>query len=292
MIQSMTGFGRGEANNDDFRITIEIKSVNHRYCDVSVRLPRKLNFLETTIRNYIKDHVNRGKIDIFVNFEDTKGKSYSISYNKEIAKAYYDGLNSISNDFNVDNKISAYMISKYPEVFSMTEEDVDEEVLKELVIKALDDSMVSFVNTRNTEGEKLRTDLIDKLNDIKELVDKIRVKSPKVVERYRKRITEKVNELLGDSKIDDNVLASEIVVYSDKVCVDEEMVRLDTHIDHMITTLNEGDSIGRKLDFITQEMNRESNTILSKSDDVEVSDLGIQLKTEIEKIREQIQNIE
>lgn len=292
MIQSMTGFGRGEAANEKYKITIEMKSVNHRYLDVSVRLPRKLNYFETVIRNQIKEFAGRGKVDVFVNFENLEGSSGAIRYNPDVASAYLMGIRQIATDFDVEEHIDAYHLSRFPEVFTMEEEDMDEEMLLGLITEAMQEAGNKFTESRCLEGEKLCQDILGKLDYISSLVDEIVKRSPQMVEEYRQKLTEKVQQLLGDTKLDENVLATELVIYSDKVCVDEEMVRLRTHILHMKETLSEGERIGRKLDFLIQEMNREANTTLSKANDIDISNYGIELKTEIEKIREQIQNIE
>lgn len=292
MIQSMTGFGRGEAGNEKYKITIEMKSVNHRYLDVSVRLPRKLNFLETAIRNQVKEFAGRGKVDVFVNFEEIGEGSSAIRYNPDVASAYLKGIRQIAADFNVEEQIDAFHLSKFPEVFTMEEEDMDEEMLLSLITEAMNAAGKKFKESRSMEGEKLYHDILGKLDHISSLVDEIIKRSPQMVDEYRQKLTEKVQQLLGDTKLDENVLATELVIYSDKICVDEEMVRLRTHIMHMKETLSEADRIGRKLDFLIQEMNREANTTLSKANDIDISNYGIELKTEIEKIREQIQNIE
>lgn len=292
MIQSMTGFGRGEAANEKYKITIEMKSVNHRYLDVSVRLPRKLNYFETAIRNQVKEYAGRGKVDVFVNFENLEGSSGAIRYNPDVASAYLMGIRQIATDFDVEEHIDAYHLSRFPEVFTMEEEDMDEEMLLGLITEAMQEAGNKFTESRCLEGEKLCQDILGKLDYISSLVDEIVKRSPQMVEEYRQKLTEKVQQLLGDTKLDENVLATELVIYSDKVCVDEEMVRLRTHILHMKETLSEGERIGRKLDFLIQEMNREANTTLSKANDIDISNYGIELKTEIEKIREQIQNIE
>lgn len=292
MIQSMTGFGRGEASNDNYKVVIEMKSVNHRYCDISVRLPRKLNFYDTVIRKLVKKYANRGKIDVFVSFEDVTGKIISVKYNKEVAAVYLNGIRQISRDFLLNDTTDAYMISRFPEVFTTEETELDEDILMQLIQDALDSAGEKFVESRTIEGKKLQEDLLEKLDTVLGLVEEIEKRCPRILAEYRKKLTDKVTELLGDTKLDENVLATELVIYADKICVDEELVRLKTHIVHMKQTLSEEENIGRKLDFLTQEMNRESNTILSKSNDIEVSDYGIRLKTEIEKIREQIQNIE
>ena len=276
MIQSMTGFGRGEAANEKYKVTIEMKSVNHRYLDLSVRLPRKLNFYEPAIRNQVKEFAKRGKIDIFVSMEQLQENAESIQYNPQIAAAYLSGISQMADEFSIDGTIQAYQLARFPDV----------------VTQALRDACEKFAESRRIEGEKLAKDLSEKLDHISDLVDKIETRSPQIVEEYRKKITEKVEQLLGDTQIDENLLATEIVMFSDKICVDEEMVRLRTHVEHVKETLAAGENIGRKLDFLIQEMNREANTTLSKANDSEVSEYGIDLKTEIEKIREQIQNIE
>lgn len=292
MIQSMTGFGRGEAANEKYKVTIEMKSVNHRYLDLSVRLPRKLNFYEPAIRNQVKEFAKRGKIDIFVSIEQLQENAESIQYNPQIAAAYLSGISQMANEFSIDGTIQAYQLARFPDVFTKAEEDDNEEEWIPIVTQALRDACEKFAESRRIEGEKLAKDLSEKLDHISDLVDKIETRSPQIVEEYRKKITEKVEQLLGDTQIDENLLATEIVMFSDKICVDEEMVRLRTHVEHVKETLAVGENIGRKLDFLIQEMNREANTTLSKANDSEVSEYGIDLKTEIEKIREQIQNIE
>lgn len=292
MIQSMTGFGRGEATNDKYKITIEMKSVNHRYLDVSVRLPRKLNIFETTIRNQVKKIANRGKVDVFVNIEDLGMGSSAVRYNSQVASSYLQGLRQIAEDFQLEERVDALSLSRFPDVFSTEEEDLDEDMLLSLITQALEQAGVKFKDSRIKEGKPLCQDLNAKLDNINRVVDEIAKRSPQIVAEYRQKLTEKVNELLGNTQLDESVLATELIIYSDKICVDEEIVRLRTHVEHVKDTLQEGENIGRKLDFLVQEMNREANTILSKSNDVEVSNYGIELKTEIEKIREQIQNIE
>lgn len=292
MIQSMTGFGRGEAANEKYKVTIEMKSVNHRYLDLSVRLPRKFNFYEPAIRNQVKEFAKRGKIDIFVSIEQLQENAESIQYNPQIAAAYLSGISQMADEFSIDGTIQAYQLARFPDVFTKAEEDDNEEEWIPIVTQALRDACEKFAESRRIEGEKLAKDLSEKLDHISDLVDKIETRSPQIVEEYRKKITEKVEQLLGDTQIDENLLATEIVMFSDKICVDEEMVRLRTHVEHVKETLAVGENIGRKLDFLIQEMNREANTTLSKANDSEVSEYGIDLKTEIEKIREQIQNIE
>ena len=292
MAKSMTGFGRYEASNDECKVTVELKSVNHRYCDISVKIPKKLSFFESIVRSELKKYASRGKIDVFVGYEDyTEGKS-QLKYNKELAASYVNGIEQLSKDFMLENTVDAYTISRFPEVFVIEEQEMDIDKFKEVLIEAVDRACEQFVQSRETEGEMLQKDLLGKLDVLLESVEFIEKRSPAIVEEYRNRILDKVKELLGDTKIDESVLATELIVFSDKICVDEEVVRLRSHIVHMKDTLMSDEGVGRKLDFIAQEMNREANTILSKANDIEVSNHAISLKTDIEKIREQIQNIE
>lgn len=292
MIKSMTGFGRCEIAENDRKFTVEMKSVNHRYLDVNIKMPKKLNFFESSIRNELKKYISRGKVDVFITYEDFSEATTNVHYNKELAGEYLMYLKQMAQDFQLENDIRVSTLSKYPEVFSMEEVDVDEEELWKELQKALDGAAELFVETRITEGENLKNDLIEKLDGMLKLVDFISERSPQIIAEYRQKLEDKVRELLGDNTVDEGRLLTEITIFADKVCVDEEIVRLRSHIETTKNTLIEGGSIGRKLDFIAQEMNREANTILSKANDLEVSNCAIELKTEIEKVREQIQNIE
>ncbi|MBE6015924.1 MAG: YicC family protein [Lachnospiraceae bacterium] len=292
MIKSMTGFGRCEVADEQRKITVEMKSVNHRYLDVGVKLPRKLNFFETSIRTLLKDYVQRGKVDVFITYEDFSEGTVSVKYNEELAKEYLTYLNKIETNLEVRNDISVMSLSRLPEVFTLEEQSVDEEELWSIIEKVIKGAAEKLVETRISEGEKLCKDIIDKLDYMLTNVEFIEKRSPETVEEYRNKLKDKLNEVLGDVSIDENRLATEVVIYADKICVDEETVRLKSHISHMKDTLLAGGAIGRKLDFIAQEMNREANTILSKAGDLDISGKAIELKTDIEKVREQIQNIE
>ena len=292
MIRSMTGFGRCEIQSGEKKFTVEMKGVNHRYLDVNIRMPKKLYFFETAIRSYLKKYIQRGKVDIFVTYEDLSEGQMSLKYNEALAAEYLDYFKQMEEKFGLENDVRISALSRYPEVFTMEEQDVDEEEMWNGLREALDGACVQFVSARETEGEKLREDLIGKLDDMKAVVEKIEERSPQILSEYREKLEEKVKELLTDTQIDESRIAAEVVLFADKICTDEEIVRLKSHIDHMKSTLQAGEGIGRKLDFIAQEMNREANTILSKANDLTVSNYGIDLKTEIEKVREQIQNIE
>lgn len=294
MIRSMTGYGRQETVTQDYKILVEIKSVNHKYCDTSIKLPRHLNMFETLIRNILNEYICRGKIDVFVSYEDYSKSGISIKYNDNIAAEYMDIFNKISGDFDISKDISAAALSRYPEVITVEELTADENVLKEIVTKAVTLAAEKFVESRKAEGANLKKDILEKLDRITESIACIEERYPKSLEEYRKKLYGKVTELLGslNVNIDESILATELVVYADRVCVDEEMVRLKSHVEAMKDVLECEGSIGRKLDFIAQELNREANTTLSKSTDIAISNNAIDLKTEIEKIREQVQNIE
>ena len=292
MIKSMTGFGRCEVQEAERKITVEMKSVNHRYLDVAIKMPKKLNFFEAAIRNELKNYIQRGKVDIFIAYEDYTDTNVCVKYNKELAAEYMGYLNQMAEDFQMDNDVRVSTLSRYPEVLTMEEQTIDEEKLWQLLSKAIKGAAEGFVNTRIKEGENLREDLIGKLDGMLKLVDFITERSPQIIAEYKQKLEDKVKELLEDAKVDENRLLMEVTIFADRVCVDEELVRLRSHIETTRDTLLKGGSIGRKLDFIAQEMNREANTILSKSNDLEISNHAIELKTEIEKVREQIQNIE
>ena len=292
MIKSMTGFGRCEVQKDARKFTVELKSVNHRYLDVNIRMPKKLNFFETSIRTLLKFYANRGKVDIFITYEDMSQAQVSVKYNPAIAAEYMKYLRQMGEEFNLENDVRVSTLSRYPEVFTMEEQSEDEEELWNALKEALEGAFVQFVETRKTEGENLKKDILSKLNNLEEQIVFIEERSPQIVAEYRAKLEEKMKELLADTQIEENRIAAEVILFADKICTDEEVVRLKSHIRHMRDTLDEKEGIGRKLDFIAQEMNREANTILSKANDIEVSNHAISLKTEIEKIREQIQNIE
>ena len=292
MIKSMTGFGRYEYEDASRKITVEVKSVNHRYLDVNIKMPKKLNFFESAIRTLLKEYIERGKVDIYITYEDFTENNLSLQYNKALAGEYLKYLNQMAEEFGLENDIRVSTLSRYPEVFAMEEQPVDEDEMWSSLEKALRGAFESFVESRVREGENLKKDLCEKLDNMVSYVDFIEERSPQIIVEYRARLEEKLRELLADNQLDDSRIAQEVTIFADKICVDEETVRLKSHILSMKDSLNAGGSVGRKLDFLAQEMNREANTILSKSNDLKISDTGISLKTDIEKVREQIQNIE
>ena len=292
MIKSMTGFGRFEYKKKKKKYTVEMKAVNHRYFDVSIRMPKKFNFFEAAIRNTLKNYVQRGKVDMFITYEDRTETNFSLNYNEHVAAEYLKYYHEMAQQFLLENDVTVSVLGKCPEVFTLEEQTVDEDEIWSALEKTVVGASEQFVESRIREGEALKTDLLEKLDHMLENVSRVEARYPDIIAQYRLKLQEKVKELLGDAQIDEGRLATEVVLFSDKICTDEETVRLRSHIESMKKELIHGGSIGRKLDFIAQEMNREANTILSKANDLETSNIAIDLKTEIEKVREQIQNIE
>lgn len=292
MIKSMTGFGRGESADEKRRITVEMKAVNHRYLDISIKMPKKLNLFEAAIRSFLKTYVQRGKVDVYISYEDLTDSSMQVRYNPHIAGEYYRYLNIMAEEFQLENDVRVSTLSRYPEIFTMEEETPNEEEIWPFLQEAVKMACEQFVEAREREGANLKKDMLDKLKEMNWNVLAIEERSPQIVKEYREKIMEKAAEVLGDVQMDESRIAAEVVLFADKICTDEETVRLKSHILTTRETLDLNESIGRKLDFIAQEMNREANTILSKANDLTVTNIAIALKTDIEKIREQIQNIE
>lgn len=292
MIKSMTGFGRSEIVKGNRKISVEIKSVNHRYLEAGIKMPKKLNVFESRMRDLLKKYATRGKIDIFINYEDDSENQVNLKFNQNIADEYMSIFNNMSEKYNLKNDMTVGGLARFPEVITMDEVQEDEEELWHFIEEAMKAALEQFVNTRILEGENLKKDILGKLDHMEELVAFVEKRSPEIMKEYRSKLESKVKELLGDTTIDESRIATEVIIYADKICVDEETVRLRSHIEHARKCLNEDGGIGRKMDFIAQEMNREANTTLSKANDIEISNAAIDLKTEIEKVREQIQNIE
>ncbi|WP_394522162.1 YicC/YloC family endoribonuclease [Lacrimispora sp. JR3] len=292
MIKSMTGFGRYETVTDEYKISVEMKAVNHRYLDLSIKMPKKFNFFEAGIRNLLKNYIQRGKVDVFISYEDYTENKLCLKYNSALAAEYMDYFAKMEAQFGIENDIKVSSLARFPEVLTMDEVPEDEDQMWKFLSETVEEAAKRFVETRMTEGETLKNDLMKKLGYMTELLDFIEERSPKILQEYRTKLEDKVKELLASASIDEGRIATEVTIFADKICVDEETVRLRSHIENTKTELEAGGSVGRKLDFIAQEMNREANTILSKANDLEISDKAITLKTEIEKVREQIQNIE
>ena len=292
MIRSMTGFGRAETNEDGKKITVEMKSVNHRYCEISTRMPKKLNFYDSAVRQLVKKYVVRGKVDVYVSLQDDSDSGSNVKYNEAIAKEYLGYLKQMSDELGVANDVTVTSLARMPEVLVLEESESDQEKTWEHLEKTVILACENLSEMRAVEGAHLKEDIIGKLDGMVGYIDQIEKRTPEMMAAYRKKLKEKLDEVISDTNISEQLIAGELIIYSDKICVDEETVRLRTHITNMKKTLDAADNIGRKLDFLAQEMNREANTTLSKANDIEVSELAINLKTEIEKIREQIQNIE
>ncbi|MDO4344129.1 MAG: YicC/YloC family endoribonuclease [Eubacteriales bacterium] len=292
MIKSMTGFGRCESQQGDRKFTVEMKSVNHRYFDVSIKMPKKLSFFESAIRALLKNYIQRGKVDVFITYEDFAAENVSLKYNENLAAEYLKYYRQMAQTFGLEDDMRVSALGRCPEVLTMEEQTVDENEIWAVLEEALNGASRQFTESRIREGEALKADISAKLDGMLVDVKAVEERFPQIMEAYRQKLTEKVKELLGDTQMDEGRIAAEVVLFADKICTDEETVRLKSHIESMRGELEKGGSVGRKLDFIAQEMNREANTILSKANDLETSNLAINLKTEIEKIREQIQNIE
>lgn len=292
MLRSMTGFGRCEITTEEYRISVEMKAVNHRYLDLGIKMPKKFNYFEASIRSLLKQYIQRGKVDLFITYEDYTEEKMALKYNRSLASEYMEYFAKMAEQFHIENDITVSDLARYPDVLVMEQVPEDEEHMWAILKGAVEEAASRFVETRVTEGENLKADLLGKLDYMDRLVAEIEERSPKIVAEYRAKMEDKVKELLQGSAIDEARIATEVTIFADKICTDEETVRLKSHIEATRAELLSGGSVGRKLDFIAQEMNREANTILSKANDLEVSDRAIALKTEIEKVREQIQNIE
>ena len=292
MLKSMTGFGRSEIVTDECKISVEMKSVNHRYLDLGIKMPKKFNYFEAAIRNLLKGYIQRGKVDLFISYEDYTEGNVSLRYNRQLAAEYMQAFKEMAEQFGIENDVKVSALSRCPEVLTMEQEPEDEDKMWKVLETALREAAERFVETRKAEGENLKADLLGKLDSMTELVSYVEERSPKVIAEYREKLESKVKELLESASVEESRILTEVTIFADKICVDEETVRLRSHIESTRAELMAGGSIGRNLDFIPQEMNREANTILSKANDLEISDRAIALKTEIEKVREQIQNIE
>lgn len=292
MIKSMTGFGRAQGSFEHFNITVEIKSVNHRYFEFSCKVPRLYSFLEDKLKNAVSAKVSRGKVECFVTVEAIADDSVIVEINEPLARGYVNAIQSLSDEFSLKNDLSASVLARFPDVFNITKNEVNEDELLENVLTVLNGALESFVNMRSTEGEKLKEDVLSRADFILENVSYVEERSPETVKEYNEKLLERMRDVLGDTQVDEARLLTEAAIYADKIAVAEETVRLRSHIDQLRSMLESEEAIGRKLDFLVQEINREANTIGSKAQDVEIAKRVINIKAEVEKIREQIQNIE
>ena len=292
MIRSMTGFGRAVQQISGLDITVEIKSVNHRYFEFSSRIPRVYQFLEEKLKSLCQQSISRGKIEVSVIIEDNNESLSSVEINHTFAKGYIVALKQLAKDYKIKNDVKVSTVASHPEMFKVKRVALDDETVADAVLTVATDAINSFVAMRETEGEKLANDINSRTATILSLVETIEKRSPETVKAYRERLEARIRELLEDAKVDEQRLITETAIFADKVAVAEETVRLRSHIDQLGTLLSGDGSVGKKLDFIVQEMNRETNTIGSKAQDVEIAHIVVDIKSEIEKIREQVQNIE
>lgn len=293
-MKSMTGYGRGECTMYERKFTVEIKAVNHRYNDITVKLPRAIMGFEDEIKKAISKKVFRGKLDVFVNFESFSQEDINISVNEPLAKSYTETLRKLKSDLHLDGDVTIEIVSKFPDVItvdkSISNENTENEI-RECLMKAVEDATDAFVAMREVEGETLKKNIIEKVAFVNDALQKIEERAPWVSKDYRARLEAKLADL-DEIQVDESRLLTEVLLFADKACIDEEITRLHSHISQMYSIVEENVPVGRKLDFLVQEMNRETNTIGSKSNDIEITNHVVDIKSEVEKIREQIQNIE
>ena len=292
MIKSMTGYGKSEQTIDSLNVTVEIKSVNHRYFEFSARVPREYGFLEEKLKKYCNSLITRGKVECYVSVEDLEEREMEVNVNETLAAGYVKALKELSERFGLKDDISAVTLSRYPDVITLHKASEDEERIWNAVKTVAETAVSKFIEMRETEGSKLRGDILSRADYIIECVEFIEGRSPETVREYNEKLKLRMKELLGDAAVDEQRLLNEAAIYADKIAVDEETVRLRSHISQLREFMNSSEAIGRKLDFLVQEINREANTIGSKAQDVDIAKKVIAIKAEVEKIREQVQNIE
>lgn len=291
MIRSMTGFGRGSYENEGREYLVEVKSVNHKYCDINFRMPKSFSGIENKLRKLIEKYLSRGKIDIFIDFQNYSDSGNNIKFNKELAKAYIKNLKELGEETGINSEISVVDISKMPDIFKK-EDNTDEELIYNELSIALNEALKNIVTMKEIEGEKLKIDLEARIEEVFGKINEISNFSSGLVEEYIVKLKSRVKELMDTETLDENRLLQEIVIFSDKSSIEEELTRLKSHVEQFKRLIKESSPIGKKLDFLIQEMNREINTIGSKANSLQITNLVIEVKTELENIREQIQNIE
>lgn len=291
-MRSMTGFGRGEGTVDSRHIVFEVKSVNHKYFEVNARVTRGYLYLEEKLKAYLHQKVARGKVDVFLQIENLGESAVQVEVNHSLASGYYAALSELQEHYQLPDGPSLSLLSRYPDVFTVHKDPEDEEAVWKAVLEIVEPTVESFLRMRETEGARLKADIMEKAGRILGLVDQVEALSPGTVAEYRERLQNKIQELLGDSRFDEQRVLTEVAVFADKVAVDEETVRLRSHFAQLEKLVNSEEPVGRKIDFLVQEMNREANTIGSKSQNTDIAYLVVDIKSEIEKIREQVQNVE
>ncbi|MBQ3210431.1 MAG: YicC family protein [Oscillospiraceae bacterium] len=292
MIKSMTGYGSAKGTAEGLEISVELKSVNNRYLDTSVRLPRSFLFAEDAVKSSVQSHISRGKVDVFVTVDSSSADNMTVKVNEPLLKGYIEALQHISETFSLENDITTLSVSRFPDVLSVEKKDLDADAISQAICEITENALKDFDSMRLREGEKLRDDVLGRLAVIESLVSTIEAESPKTVALYRARLEQKMAEVLGNSGIDENRILAEAAIFADHIAVDEETVRLRSHMSQLRAMINGNSPTGRKIDFLIQEFNREANTIGSKCQNSDIAHIVVELKSEIEKIREQIQNIE
>lgn len=292
MVRSMTGYGRGTASDGNMTVTVELKSVNHRFFECSIKAPRQFSFFEDKLKSYLQSRIARGKVDVFVSFERGAVSTETITVNEALAESVVNAMRSIAEKYNVSDDVSATAVAAVSGVLTVTSGQLDEEATGNIILSAASDAVDAFIAARETEGARLAADVISKSENILQFVEIVEKRSPETVVLYRERLENRIKELLQSASVDEQRVLTETALFADKIAVDEETVRLRSHIAHLNEMFKAAGPIGKKLDFIVQEMNRETNTIGSKCQDIDISRVVVDMKSEIEKIREQIQNIE
>lgn len=292
MVRSMTGFGRGQVTYENLEVTVEVKSVNHRYFEFSAKVPRSYNFLEEKLKSFCGAKISRGKVEIYVSVDNKAGAATVVEINEDVARAFVDAYKTLSKKYKIKNDVTTSVLAAHSDVLSLKRQVADEETVTAAVMEAAELALNEFIAMRETEGERLKNDILSKLDAILERVAYIELRSPETVKAYRERLEAKIKELLSGAQFDEQRIITETAIFADKVAVDEETVRLRSHIAQLKNMFELNESIGRKLDFIVQEMNRETNTIGSKAQDADILQRVVDTKSDIEKIREQLQNIE
>lgn len=293
MAISMTGFGRGEYKNDNYHFTVECRTINHKYADINIRLPRKISFLEDKIRNIVKDYVKRGRVDLYIKLDLIGSEDVNLKFDEKLASQYVNILNNIKSTFNLVDDVTVMNIAKFPDIIKSEEKEEDVDLLWEMLKEALDECLTKLKEMRSEEGIKLANDIDIRCDLLKDYIEQIENYSYNVVNEYKEKLNNRISEILDNpSLIDESRLAQEVAIYADKCSITEEIVRFKSHIVQLKKAIHKNESIGRKIDFLIQEMNRETNTIGSKSSDLNITNLVVEVKSELEKIREQIQNIE
>ena len=292
MVRSMTGYGRGTASDGNMTVTVELKSVNHRFFECSIKAPRQFSFFEDKLKSYLQSRIARGKVDVFVSFERGAVSTETVTVNEALAESVVNAMRSIAEKYNVSDDVSATAVAAVSGVLTVTSGQLDEEATGTIILSAASDAVDAFIAARETEGARLAADVISKSENILQFVEIVEKRSPETVALYRERLENRIKELLQSASVDEQRVLTETALFADKIAVDEETVRLRSHIAHLNEMFKAAGPIGKKLDFIVQEMNRETNTIGSKCQDIDISRVVVDMKSEIEKIREQIQNIE